>query len=300
MEKLWTIFAFYSNSYIQKTVIVNENIKIYPFPGISIQNKADYLDDAVYRILRKEIRLVSSPEKVNEYQQNNNVVCVEIKMSIEAVEPNEAFLKLEAKLKIVTNFLSYYQKNAFDLFGILLLEDNNFYLKLVHSFPRKITYIDELPLLFNSAVHLSESRPRIKLYFGIYYDSLKEEDIDFKIFKLYSLLELMSQQYGEDIPFPKEFEPRQDENGRIYSSEKVKALFIDLEISIPMIETIPLIDIASKHRNCVSHFGACTPELNSKCSKWCKGIMPQKKTIVYELAELIWFTIRRFIITYGR
>lgn len=301
MRNDWTIFALYSNAFIQAPIEIDEYTSIIPLPvGLGAKDKAELIEWAVSKFILNGEQWIFQRDILDKYRGDNSTLCVRLKMDLQSESPDEIFELAKKRLNIVTNFLSYYQKNAIELFGIILA-NSKFYVKIIHDNPRKIHQFDNLPQIFKSAIELSERQPRVKLYFDIYYDALKETDLDFKYFKLYSLLEVMAQPYGDEIPFPTGIIPDDEKDKRKpYPLEKVKALFVDLEIGIPLINDKSLVDIASKHRNCVSHFGMCSPDLNSKCAAWCKDLIVKKEDGLKELIELVNFTVRRFIGKYGR
>ena len=135
-------------------------------------------------------------------------------------------------------------------------------------------------------------KPRAKLYLSLYTSALKEEDIEFRYFKLWSLLEVIARNNGYLG------KPRLDFNGVQILSSKGKPMQIEDKAEQLVFELIrekilPGISMSSftalgktleemvaiwyRHRNCMGHEAGCTPNDPKLCDPanpkyaLCKG-----------------------------
>lgn len=296
---LWNIFCIYSNAYVDRVIQIDQNTTIYPLINLSVKYECEYIDHIASEIHHATCTSTSNEQFLEGCKNENSIVAIQFKIEVDTSEPQVAFDYAQDKINIVTNFLSYYTKNAIRLFGLIASDDGHFYTRYVKEFPRKIKNItDEPAIIYNDFINVSENDPRAKSIFKVYYDALDENDNDFKFLKFYSLLEFMARPYGKYIPLPEGFEDLE-----MNSYNKIKALFKDLEINSEFEllngERTDLIKFAKQKRHCVAHTGICSPEVRTDCKAWCKRLIEHEKIILNQLEDLINFVIRRYIIKHS-
>jgi hypothetical protein len=125
-----------------------------------------------------------------------------------------------------------------------------------------------------------EKDVKLNLFLSLFADAVAEQKLDFKIVKLWTILETMAISY----------------NQYHHHEQNVRELLKDYQIGIQKFEEFDLIKLAYKHRNAIVHEGTSDPKIVSP--EFAKFLVVSTKNITKitsDLQELVSFVINCYM-----
>jgi hypothetical protein len=224
-------------------------------------------------------------DKISNNYSTHDPVCVIQLYDIVAPDFKTATSKALKTAYPIIGFLRWHQDEMAEVFGTVIGDGERC---IVEPFPKYFTgmktYLGEDVQKFcQYTAKKMETDQKLALYLTLYADAISEETLDFRIVKLWSLLEVMA--------FPVKEKRDSKESG-------VRKLIDKYRVSIEKFGEYDLVTLAYKHRNSIVHEGTANPAyVSSEFRKWVIITNPILQKLVKELQSMTNFLIRRYLAT---
>lgn len=263
----------------QEIEIDNDTQIVTSAQGYTCYDSATYMKCYLETVMGEQVNI--DIEKLAKNYSKNMPVSVIKLWNIEA--PN---LKKAAELAIdksqpIIKFLTYNQGQSPEIFGVTSTrkEEGTFVAVLPVAYCGwKIHLMDNLNRMARYVTLQTKKDERLNLFLTLFSDAVSENNLDFKIVKLWTILETMAASF-EGI-----------------KEQRVRALLADYQIGIQNYQNFDLIKLAYKHRNAVVHEGTSDPEVaSSQYTRFLSVSNTNIAKIVNDLQELVSYVIRWYI-----
>ena len=272
--------VFLKNIKIQQEIVIDNDTQIVQsFQGFTCYDSATYMVNYLETVTAEKSNF-DVKKLANDYSEKMPVCVIKL-WNIKASNLAEATQLALKKSKPIIKFLTYNQCQSPQTFGVTAsrTEEGSYLSVLPVTFCRwKFHIMDDLN---KSARYIStriEKDEKFDLYITLFSEAVSEDNLDFKIVKLWTILETMAFSF---------------KGGK---EQKVRAMLGDYQIGIQQYENYDLIKLVYKHRNAIIHEGTTDPNLaSSEYSMYLTESTKNLKKIINDLQELINFLIRLYI-----
>ncbi len=287
LEQVKKYFAsiFLRHLYIQKSIKIDDKTFIIKEEdGNSCYDSLLYMKRYIERTNSKGTEFLMNIDQASKNYSTQDPVCVIQFWDLEAPDLDSAQLYAFQKAKPLVDFLRWHQDDPAEIFGIVTADNEKV---LFHVLPhchstRKTYIIEEVQKYSQYTQKLAQKDQKLALYISLYSDAIGEKNLDFRIVKLWSVLETMA------FVFPIEK----------FKEKRVRMLLAKYQIGIKKIEEHDLITLVYQHRNSMVHEGTCNPKyVSDKYRKWMEITNPLICEIITELQSMVNFLIHRYLVT---
>jgi hypothetical protein len=251
----YSCLIFTKGCYIHTTIDLHEKCFLLPLKGFSSVQEIEYIRR--YCELKVSSSLTFNKDNLlKEAEKSAPVIGVNLK--VDATSHNEAAEKAEEDARYVLEVLSEYQRQIPMIFGIATILDNEVRLKVSRPPGRMILHLlDNVQKVLRYRYDHIRKNESFRFYVKLFNEALREKNPDFRLFKIWALLEAMSLKFKGG------------------SKKRIRELFDYYHHAkgAKEYDGHDFIDLANRHRVCIAHFGGCRPGQNSDCDsryKWCK------------------------------
>lgn len=275
--------VFLKNLWVQQEIEIDDDAQIVTSPqGYPCFDSATYMKDYLEMVTDKQVN-VDIEKLAKNYSKNMPVTVIKL-WNIKAPSLKKATEFAVNKSQPIIKFLTYNQGQSPEIFGVTSTskeEGTLFAILPSNHCGRKfhlMINLNKMAFYVTSQIGKDE---RLNLFLTLFSDAVSEKKLDFKIVKLWTILETMAASY------------------KGIKEKKVRALLADYQINIPKYQNFDLIKLAYQHRNAVVHEGTSDPEVvSSKYAKYLSVSSKNMGKIVYELQEhvsyvILWYMRRK-------
>jgi hypothetical protein len=269
--------VFLKNIKIQQEIIIDNNTQIMMSEqGFTCYDPATYMVNYLETVSGKKVKFdVSSLSK--RYAQDMPV-CVIKMWNVKASNIKAASQIALEKSQPILKFLCYNQGQFPETFGVAVTrKGEGQYISVIPAkyCGWKIHLMGNLNVQAKYITDRIQKDGKLNLYLTLFSDSISEDNIDFKIVKLWTILEIMGASYKE--------------RGK---EQKVRALLRDYQININRYGDYDLIKLSYMHRNAVVHEGTSDPHsVSPNYVEFLRVSTTNISGIINELQELTNFVI---------
>lgn len=272
--------VFLNNIRVQQEIVIDNDTQIVTSAqGYTCYDSATYMKRYLETVTGEQINI--DIEKLSKDYSKNMPVSVIKLWNIKASSLEKATELAINKSQPIIKFLTYNQGQSPEIFGVTSTrkEEGTFVAVLPVTYCGwKIHLMDNLNTMARYVTLQTEKDERLNLFLTLFSDAVSENNVDFKIVKLWTILETIA------APF------------KGAKEQKVRALLADYQIGVKKYRNFDLIKLAYMHRNAVVHEGTSDPEVAS--SQYAHFLSVSSKSIakiVYDLQELVSYVIRWYI-----
>jgi hypothetical protein len=238
--------------FIQQSIRLSKDIEIVP-----MSNGYTCYDSITY--IKKYLESLGDPvvldaDKIaREYSEHVPIAVVKM-WNVQASDLRSAKELAIEKCENLLNFLRWNQINQAEIFAATATRTGEGTIVGIYPMPyahQRTFLTNDVPQYARYATQMAERDQKLSLYLSLYADAISEDNPDFKIVKLWTLLETMAYPF-KDIE--KQKEPR------------VKKLFEHYEMNVESDKYgigNDLLHAAYMHRNAIVHEGTANPALVS-------------------------------------
>jgi hypothetical protein len=268
--------VFLKNLWIQQEIKIDNNTQIVTSPyGYTCYDSATYMKNYLEIVTGEQINI--DIEKLAKNHSENMPVTVIKLWNIKAPSLKKAAELAVNKSQPIIKFLTYNQGQSPEIFGVTSTskEEGTLFAILPSNYcGRKhhlMSNLNKMAFYVTSQIGKDE---RLNLFLTLFSDAVSEKKLDFKIVKLWTILETMAASYKGQ------------------KEKKVRALLTEYQIGVQKYQNFDLIKLAYMHRNAVVHEGTSDPEVvSSKYARYLSVSSKNMGKIVYELQELVSYVI---------
>jgi len=263
----------------QEIVIDNDTQIVTSAQGYTCYDSAAYMKNYLETVTGEKSS-IDIEKLIKDYSKSMPVSVIKL-WNIKASSLEKAVELAVNKSQPVIKFLTYNQIQSPEIFGVTATrkKEGTFVEVLpVNSCRWALHLMDDLNRMARYVTSQTEKDERLNLFLTLFSDATSEHNLDFKIVKLWTILETMAASFKGT------------------NEEKVRALLADYQISIPKYPNFDLIKLAYKHRNAMVHEGTSDPEVvSSQYTRFVSVSNKNKDKIVSDLQGLISFVIRWYL-----
>jgi hypothetical protein len=280
VSKSYTCKVFLKNIRIQQEIVIDANTQIVQsYDGYTCYDSTAYMVNYLKTVTDSDARF--DVQKLAKDYAKNMPVCVIKIWNLKASNVEEAARLAVSKSEPIIKFLAYHQSQSPETFGVTATssEEGTYLMVLPVTYCGwKIQLMDDINMSARYISERIEKDEKFNLYLTLYSDATSENKLDFKIVKLWTILETMAASFLGT------------------KEQKVRNLLLDYEIGIRQVESYDLIKLAYMHRNAVVHEGTSDPKMVSpKFVNYITISTKNKTKIVEELEELVNFILRWYM-----
>ena len=280
-DKQYSCKVFLKNIFIQQEILIDNDTQIVPsIMGYTCYDPATYMTTYL-EIVTGERANLDIEKLAKDYSKDMPVSVIKL-WNVKATTLETAAELAVKKSQPIIKFLTYNQIQQPEIFGVTVSrkEEGNFIAVLPITPCRyKIHLMDNIDLMARYITLRTEKDERVNLFFTLFSDAISEKNLDFRVVKLWTILETMAVAY----------------KGR-YKEQKVREMLKDYEIGIKKFGNFDLIKLAYMHRNAIVHDGTSDPSLASP--EYANILTVSSKNInkiTNDLQELVSFVIRLYL-----
>jgi hypothetical protein len=272
--------VFLKNICVQQEIVIDNDAQVVTSAqGYTCYDSAAYMKNYLETVTGEKSN-IDIEKLVKDYSKSMPVSVIKL-WNIKAPSLEKAAELAVNKSQPIIKFLAYNQIQSPDIFGVSATrkEEGTFVEILpINSCRWAFHLMDDLNRMARFVTSQTEKDERLDLFLTLFSDATSEQNLDFKIVKLWTILETMAFSF----------------KGR--KEEKVRALLADFQINIKKYPKFDLIKLAYMHRNAIVHEGTSDPEIVSPdFTRFVLVSSKNKAKIVSDLQELISFVIRLYL-----
>ena len=268
------------NIRIQQEIVIDNNTQIVTSSqGYTCYDSATYMKSYMETVTGKRVN-IDIEKLAKDYSIGMPVSVIKL-WNIKAPNLERAVELAVNKSQPIIKFLTYNQIQSPEIFGVTATsnEKGTFFEVLPVTYCGwKIHLMDDLNRMARYITSQTAKDERLNLFLTLFSDAVSESNLNFKIVKLWTILETMAASFKGT------------------KEKRVRALLADYRIGVQKYQNFDLIQLAYKHRNAVVHGGTSNPKIAS--SKYARFLLVSNKNIakvVSDLQELISFIIRWYL-----
>lgn len=275
-DNQYTCKVFLKNIWVQQEIKIDTNTQIVTSPyGYTCYDSAKYMKKFLEIVTGEQVN-IDIENLAKNYSENMPVTVIKL-WNIKAPSLEKAAEFAVNKSQPIIKFLTYNQGQSPEIFGVTSTSkaEGTFFGILPNTYcgwkHHLMSNLNKMASYVTSQIGKDE---RLNLFLTLFSDAVSEKNLDFKIIKLWTVLETMAISFKGS------------------NEKKVRALFAKYQIGVPKYQNFDLIKLAYKHRCAMVHEGTSDPEVASS------GYVPyllvsSKKTgkIVYDLQEHVNYLI---------
>ncbi len=273
--------VFLKNIKIQQEIVIDNDTQIVMSEqGYSCFDSANYMVNYLETVTGNRVNIdVNALAK--RYAKDMPVCVIKI-WNINASSLEEAAQFAVGKSQPIMKFLAYNQGQSPEIFGVATARrgEGTYISVLPVSYCGwKIHLMDNLNTLAHYTTERIQHDGKLDLYLTLFSDSMSENNVDFKIVKLWTILETMAVSYKE--------------RGK---EQKVRALLKEYQMGVKKYDDYDLIKLVYMHRNAMVHEGTSDPGVASP--DFGNFLIISRRnidSIIPELQELVSFVIRLYM-----
>jgi hypothetical protein len=272
--------VFLKNIRVQQEIEIDNDTQIVTSAqGYTCYDAAAYMKSYLETVTGERVN-IDIEKLAKNYSENMPVSVIKL-WNIKAPSLEKAAELAFNKSQPIIRFLTYNQGQSPEIFGVTSTrkEEGTFVAVLPVTYCGwKIHLMDDLNRLARYVTSRTEKDERLNLFLTLFSDATSENNLDFKIVKLWTILETMAASF------------------KGYKEQRVRALFADYQVGIPKYQNFDLVKLAYKHRNAIVHEGTSDPEVaSSQYTRFLSVSSKNRAKIVSDLQELISFVIRLYL-----
>jgi len=272
--------VFLKNICVQQEIVIDNDTQIVTSAqGYTCYDSAEYMTSYLETVTGEKVNI--DIEKLARDYSKNMPVCVIKLWNIEAPSLEKAADLAINKSQPIMKFLTYHQIQSPEIFGVTATRkgEGTFVAVLPVTYCGwKIYLMDDLNTMARYVTTQTGKDEKLNLLLTLFSDATSEKNMDFKIVKLWTILETMAASF------------------RGTKEQKVREFLADYQIGIQKYQDFDLIKLAYMHRNAMVHEGTSDPGVAS--SRYARFLSVSSKNtpkIANDLQELISFVIRWYI-----
>lgn len=276
--------VFLKGLYIQQKITIDSNLVIEPLEaGYTCYDQITFVKKYIEETTDEPVNI--DIDKMAEDYSKSLPVSVIKYWNIEAENLPSAKNQVKDKAIDLINYIIWKQDQYSEIFAITATASGEgTIVEIGPPIPvsRKHFITIDVQKYAKHSLRKMSTDNKLKLWIGLYKEAVSDVNPDFKLVKLWSLLETMSSEYkgGKEL--------------------KVRRLIkkFEMHIDATKYDGHDIIRIAYKHRNAIVHEGTANPSLVSKENKkWVSISSKNLQPLVSELKNMINFMIHRYIVT---
>lgn len=271
---------FLRNYRVQQEIVIDNDTQIVPaITGYTCYDSATYITTYLETVTGEKVN-IDIEKLANEYSKSMPV-CVINLWNIQGQNLETAAELAVKKSQSIIKFLAYHQIQSPEIFGVTATSkgEGTYVAVLPVTYCGwKIYLMDDINTMARYITSRTEKDEKLNLFLTLFSDATSESNLDFKIVKLWTILETMAAAY------------------KGAKEQKVRELLTDYQIGIQMYDNYDLIKLAYKHRNAIVHEGTSDPKVaSSQYARFLEVSTKNINKITCDLQELISFVIRWYI-----
>jgi hypothetical protein len=239
---------FLKNIRIQQEIVIDNDTQIVlSEQGFSCYDSATYMVNYLETVTGNKVQL--DIKSLSKKYEEGMPVCVIKMWNIQALSLETAAQLAVNKSQPILKFLTYNQGQSPEIFGVAVTrrgEGTYFAVLPVTYCGWKIHLMENLNTLARYTTDRIQQDGKLNLYLTLFSDSMSENNVDFRIVKLWTILETMAASYQV--------------RGK---EQKVRTLLRDYQIGVKQYGDYDLIKLAYMHRNAMVHEGTSDPNVVS-------------------------------------
>lgn len=268
------------NIRIQQEILIDDDIQIVTSgQGYTCYDSATYMKDYLEMVTGEKVN-IDIEKMAKDYSENMPVSVIKL-WNIKAPSLEKAADLAIKKSRPIIKFLTYQQIQSPEIFGVTATTKKEGTLVVVLPVTYcgwKIYLMDDLNRLARYVTSQAEKDEKLNLFLTLFSDAISESNLDFRIVKLWTILETMAASFKGT------------------KEQKVRALLADYHIGIQNYQNFDLIKLVYMHRNAVVHEGTSDPGVaSSRYARFLSISSGNIAKIVSDLQELISFIIRWYL-----
>ena len=239
--------VFLKNICVQQEIVIDDYAQVVTSAqGYTCYDSVAYMKNYLETVTGEKSN-IDIEKLVKNYSKSMPVSVIKL-WNIKASNLGKAAELAVNKSQPIIKFLTYNQIQSPEIFGVSATrkEEGTFVEILpINSCRWAFHLMDDLNRMARYVTSQTEKDERLNLFLTLFSDATSEHNLDFKIVKLWTILETMAVSF------------------RGTNEEKVRALLADYQIGIPKYPNFDLIKLAYMHRNAMVHEGTSDPEIVS-------------------------------------
>jgi hypothetical protein len=247
--------------------------------GYTCYDSATYMTTYLETVTGEKVNI--DIEKMAKDYSRSMPVCVIKLWNVRAPNLQSATELAVNKSRSIIKFLTYLETQSPEIFGVTTSGKGEGTLVSIYPITIcrwKLHLMDDINAMARYTTSRAEKDERLNLFLTLFSDAVAEDNLDFRVVKLWIILETMAVSYKGN------------------KEQKVRELLKDYQIGIQNYDHSDLIKLAYMHRNAVVHEGTSDPRIASP--KYANFLLVSSKNIAKitgDLQELINFVIRWYI-----